>query len=187
MPGGIVYKDHTFDKEAAHLTNTAQYITRIFTIQVYEHPQLSGVPWLIITGSGLDGFIGTSITITTDHNQLMSKTRSIPYWTTSVFSFHYDRLGSDLHIGPLRIIKDEWTQFHCPFITSRPTEYRSPPQTVHLLLRLFIATDTFLESRCLAMDYSASTCCRGHMLTKLLSSNGHIHHNISLTIGKCNI
>jgi hypothetical protein len=31
MPGGNVYKDHTLNKE------TAQYIARIFTIQVREH------------------------------------------------------------------------------------------------------------------------------------------------------
>jgi hypothetical protein len=35
------------------------------------------------------GFIGDSLqlqSIITAHNRLMSKTRSIPYWTTSVFS-----------------------------------------------------------------------------------------------------
>jgi hypothetical protein len=26
MPGGRVYKDHTFNKETAYTTNTAQYI-----------------------------------------------------------------------------------------------------------------------------------------------------------------
>jgi hypothetical protein len=33
MSGGSVYKDHTFNKETAHLTKTAQYIARIFTVQ----------------------------------------------------------------------------------------------------------------------------------------------------------
>jgi hypothetical protein len=33
MPVGSVYKDHTFNKEPAHLTNTANYITRIFAVQ----------------------------------------------------------------------------------------------------------------------------------------------------------
>jgi hypothetical protein len=33
MPGGSVYKDHTFNKESA------QYIARFFTVQVHEHPQ----------------------------------------------------------------------------------------------------------------------------------------------------
>jgi hypothetical protein len=32
------------------------------------------------------GISSTTITITTGHNQLLPKTRSIPYWTTSVFS-----------------------------------------------------------------------------------------------------
>jgi hypothetical protein len=33
------------------------------------------------------GFIVTSITITINYNSSQSVTRSIPYWTTSVFSF----------------------------------------------------------------------------------------------------
>jgi hypothetical protein len=33
MPGGSVYKDHTFKNETANLTKTAQYIARIFTVQ----------------------------------------------------------------------------------------------------------------------------------------------------------
>jgi exopolysaccharide biosynthesis protein len=53
MPGGSVYKDNTFNKETAHLTKTAQYIARIFTIkykymnihstiQVHEHYRTLG-------------------------------------------------------------------------------------------------------------------------------------------------
>jgi hypothetical protein len=37
----------------------------------------------------MSGFIGTSLqlqSIRTAHNHCLSKTRSIPYWTTSVFS-----------------------------------------------------------------------------------------------------
>jgi hypothetical protein len=37
MPGGSVYKDHTFNNETAHLTKTAHSIARIFTVQVHEH------------------------------------------------------------------------------------------------------------------------------------------------------
>jgi hypothetical protein len=33
MPGGSVYKDHTFNKETAHLMKTAQDIARKFTVQ----------------------------------------------------------------------------------------------------------------------------------------------------------
>jgi hypothetical protein len=48
------------------------------------------VPWRITVGSGFDsGFIGTSLqlqSIITAHNRWLLTTRSIPYWTTSVFS-----------------------------------------------------------------------------------------------------
>jgi hypothetical protein len=52
---------------------------------------VSGVPWLITTGSGLDDWIYLrlllqSLLITINYNQWLSKTRSTPYWTTSVFS-----------------------------------------------------------------------------------------------------
>jgi hypothetical protein len=48
---------------------------------------MSGVPWLIITGSGLDDWIYYHFfTITLNYNQWLPKTRSTPYWTTSVFS-----------------------------------------------------------------------------------------------------
>jgi hypothetical protein len=46
--------------------------------------------------------------IITAHNQWLLKTRSIPYWTTSVFSSYCDWLGSDLLIGHLRITTGRW-------------------------------------------------------------------------------
>jgi hypothetical protein len=55
------------------------------------------------------GFINTSITITTAHNQWLPKTRSIPYWTTSIFS----SIVSDLVLiyesvtSELRMMNDE--------------------------------------------------------------------------------
>jgi hypothetical protein len=39
MPGGSVYKDHTFNNETAYLRKTAQYIARIFTVQVFDRLQ----------------------------------------------------------------------------------------------------------------------------------------------------
>jgi hypothetical protein len=49
---------------------------------------MSAGPWRIITGSGLD--LLTHLLqlqpITTAHNQWLPKTRSVSYWTTSVFS-----------------------------------------------------------------------------------------------------
>jgi hypothetical protein len=53
---------------------------------------MSGVPWRIITGSGLDYWIywhfyyNDSKLQVTAHNWRLPKTRSIPSWTTSVFS-----------------------------------------------------------------------------------------------------
>jgi hypothetical protein len=59
---------------------------------IYCH--VSGVPWLIITDSELDDLIYWHFyynysqlqSLVTAHNLWLPKTRSIPYWTTSVFS-----------------------------------------------------------------------------------------------------
>jgi hypothetical protein len=40
MPGGSVYKDHTFNKE------TAQYIARIFTVQ-YKYMNINTSTWTL--------------------------------------------------------------------------------------------------------------------------------------------
>jgi hypothetical protein len=39
MPGGSVYKDHTFNKETVPTSRENSTIHRTNTIQVYEHPQ----------------------------------------------------------------------------------------------------------------------------------------------------
>jgi hypothetical protein len=60
----------------------------------YNYCHVSGVPWLIIAGYGLDDWIYWHFyynytylqSIITAHNRWLPKTRSIPYWTTSVFS-----------------------------------------------------------------------------------------------------
>jgi hypothetical protein len=60
---------------------------------------VSGVPWLIITDSGLDDWIyWYFFTITRAHNQWLLKTRSILLDCDCVL-FSCDRLGSDLRIG----------------------------------------------------------------------------------------
>jgi hypothetical protein len=46
MPGGSVYKDHTFNKETAHTPHEYSTIQRTdfhSTIQVHEHPQYNTV------------------------------------------------------------------------------------------------------------------------------------------------
>jgi hypothetical protein len=56
-------------------------------IPTYCH--VSRVPWLIITGFGLDDYIYWRLilqSLTRAHNQWLTKTRYIPSWTTSVFS-----------------------------------------------------------------------------------------------------
>jgi hypothetical protein len=153
-----------------------------------------GFAWLIITGSGLDDWIYWhffTITITTAHNQWLPKTRSIPYWTTSVFSstvtdlvLIYESVTSSvsvvrwlalhklnfwillrlIHWTPLRISQwiHEWTLFY----NSGRTEERSRPRTVRLLLRLFVAARTCLPNRCQAMDYSAFIRCHGNVPTE---------------------
>jgi hypothetical protein len=89
-----------------------------FCVRVYCH--VSGIPWLIITGSGLDDWIywhflfqALLITINYNSSQSMSKTRSIPYWTSSVFSYAvtdlvliYESVTSSTN--DLRITNTEW-------------------------------------------------------------------------------
>jgi hypothetical protein len=99
------------------------------------------------------GCIGTSLqlkSIMTAHNQWLSTTCSIRYWTTCVFSSTVMNDESLLtHRTPLRMNYDS-------FITPRWLEYRSPSQTVPLLfcvilshrnlcLLIFIAMETYIN------------------------------------------
>jgi hypothetical protein len=65
----------------------------VLSVNFYIYCNVSGVPWLIITGSGLDHWIYrhfyyncNQLQSMTAHNRWLSKTRCIPYSTTSVFS-----------------------------------------------------------------------------------------------------
>jgi hypothetical protein len=106
------------------------------------------------------GFIGTSVQlqlIITAHNQGLSKTHSIPYWTTSVFSsavidlvLIYELVASCTAIA-CWLTLHSWTSefsydwiFELPYecqmtelswteLTSRQTKYKSPCLTVPLL------------------------------------------------------
>jgi hypothetical protein len=139
------------------------------------------------------GFIGTSIKIIINCNSSrpIAKTRSIPYWTTSVFSstvtdlvLIYESVTSSasaalwltLHSWELNSLTNgerrarsqgslsrmNWTN---SFTTSGRIEYKSPCLTVPLLcfLCLFVATGTCLPNRCPAMDYSG-LLSRKHVL-----------------------
>jgi hypothetical protein len=128
-------------------------------------------------------FIGVSITISTNYNssQSVTNTRSIPYWTTSVFC--RDWLGSDLRVShffsfrcPLvnapqlnsRLsdkcrttahgwLSSDWTMTHWTnsFITSGRTIYKSPCLTAPLL-----------------SCFSVFIPYHGNVLTEPLPSNG---------------
>jgi hypothetical protein len=121
---------------------------------------MSGVPWLI-TGSGVDDWIywhlhlqSPLITITTGHNRWLPKTHSIPYWTTSVFSFIvtdfvliYESVTST---NDFSFKHESWrvTQsITClPSITSGRTEYRLQSPTVHVIVCLPVAAETCVNS-----------------------------------------
>jgi hypothetical protein len=107
----------------------------------------------------MTGFIGTSLKlqpIITAHDQWHSKTRSIPYWTTSVcsstvidFVLIYESVTSSASVV-------RWLTLHS--------------------WTLNYSYELCLPNRYPAMGYSASIHCRGNMLTEPLPSNGHIHH-----------
>jgi hypothetical protein len=94
-----------------------------------------------------------------DHDQWLSKTSSIPYWTTSVFSSSVTAYNDD---GPTNSLTnpliDEWTLFY----NKERTDERSPPRTV-LVILFFHCHETCLPNRCPAMDYFVSIRCSGNL------------------------
>jgi hypothetical protein len=128
--------------------------------------------------------------IITDHNHWVLKTRSIPCWTTSVFSsavtdlvLIYESVTSSasvvrwltLHSWTLNSLTNEprlnydslatelsWTE-----LTSRRTEYKSPSPTVRVLL-CFIHChgNVYLASCWLAMDFRICSLQRERVLPK---------------------
>jgi hypothetical protein len=146
-------------------------LSRVYGRNQFWHEKVTCLPWLIISGSGLDDWIYWHFfTITT--NQWLSKTRSIPYWTTGVFLFHCDewRTKSPLRLNHWTYLRMpnvwtfvNWTELNFLFVTSRRTDYKSPSRTFRLLLRPFVAAETCLPSRCPALGYSVSIRCRGNL------------------------
>jgi hypothetical protein len=129
----------------------------------------------------MTGFTDTSLqlkSITTAHSQWLYKTRSIPYWTTSVFPstvtdlvLIYGSVTSSasvvrwlaLHSCTLNfwifLLLNDWTPSRISqwihewtlFRNSGRTEERPLPPTVRLLLRLFVAARTCPPYRCPTM------------------------------------
>jgi hypothetical protein len=111
-------------------------------------------------GSGLDDYIYWHFfqlqSIMTAHNQWLSTTRSIPYWTTSVFS-------SIVTNSERRI---SWTE-----LTSRRTEYKSPCLTVPLLFPVSSVATKRVSIPWQRLEFSKRVRCRENMFTELLLSS----------------
>jgi hypothetical protein len=94
-------------------------------------------------------------------------------WTTTVLRITQSRMTA-----PLRLAND-WLSLE---LTSRRTEYRSPPWTVRVLLLLFVffSVATKRASRPATQQRRSHCwlCNLGNVFTEPLSSNCHIRHNI---------
>jgi hypothetical protein len=138
-------------------------------------------------GSGLDDWIYWHFftnTINYDSSQSMTRTRSIPCWTTSVF---FSTLTNDerrIAAHTLNCLERYLSDESLSFITSRRLEYRSPSQTVPLLFsrchgnvfvnirchgNLCLAT-SYLTTGCPTVDCVTSRIC----LLRRCLENGHI-------------
>jgi hypothetical protein len=123
-------------------------------------------------------FIGASLQlhpIITAHNQWLPKTRSIPYWTTSVFCSTVTWLSSVLGIG-------HFFSFRCPLVntpqlnTQLSDESRMPNySSLSNELSWWTEYVTVLHFLC----YSVFLCLSVTAGTRL-PSNSHILHNTKI-------
>jgi hypothetical protein len=133
------------------------------------------------------GFIGTSFrlqSITTAHNQWLSTTSSIPYWTTSVFSSTVRQTNHTLNCLEWRLSDESLLRINYDSsITFRRPEYRSPSQTVPLLFFVLsvatkrsnpgpivdcVTSRMCLQKRCLASGHIPSQYYFIYLLTTFL-------------------
>jgi hypothetical protein len=144
------------------------------------------------------GFIGTSLqlqSIITAHNQWLPKTRSILYWTTSIFSsavtdlvLIYESVTSSasgvrwlaLHSWTLNF----WILSRLNYDSLMNAEWVRVRVRVRVTLRLSWTELTFrrteYRSPCLTVPlFFFRIRCHGNVLSKPLPSNGHIRHNMS--------
>jgi hypothetical protein len=129
------------------------------------------------------GFIGTSLqlqSIITAHNQWLSTTRSIPCWTTSVFSSTVT--SDEQRISP------EWILLRVlmcsPFIT-----LGEPNREHHIVQLSFCYNLCFVlcYGTCLAIQQRRSYCWLRNprnVLTESLSSDVNIRHNIGIKLNE---
>jgi hypothetical protein len=95
-----------------------------------------GFSWLIIVGSWLD-LLPPSLqlqSITTAHNQWLSKTRSVPYWTTSVFASTVNELVPIYESVTSSASVASWLTLHRWTLNSLTNEWRN--SWLSFLLRL---------------------------------------------------
>jgi hypothetical protein len=149
-------------------------------------------------------FTGTSITITinynhikqTGHNRWLSKTRSIAYWITIVFSstvtdlvLIYESVTSSasvvlwltLYCWTLNSLTNdfEWTHELTLLHTSGWTEERSPPRTVRLLLFISsVATKCVCQSRGNALISTKVFVATKRVFSEPFSSTGLFCHDV---------
>jgi hypothetical protein len=145
------------------------------------------------------GFIVTSLQLQsgmTAHNQWLSTTRSIPYWTKSVFSSTAttDERRTTAHTLNSLERRSRFTN-ELSFITSRRPEYKAPCRTVPLLFcplsresvfsDLLRSNDSFVAIRCSRNVITEPMLSNGRpfwlhysgfqtVFAEALSSNGHI-------------
>jgi hypothetical protein len=168
-----------------HTCGHSPYITSSLTRGWVCHLQL-----LLALASAF--ILGSESRGTHDHI-LLSQIRNFPFVASYDSQGYGGGIRSRLHTGtslsqshfttgglpPISSSAHSQMNWINSLITSRRTEYKSPCHTVILLLFcLFVATETCLQNRCPAMDYSASIHCRGNVLTEPLPSNGNIRHSM---------
>jgi hypothetical protein len=154
------------------------------------------------------GFIDTSLQIQSvipAHNQWLFNTRSIPYWTTSVFAstvtdfvliyrsvtstasvvrwltFHSWR-RTLLRMTNAKRIANKLSWFFYNFDANRMSHSVLQFLSYSVFLCLSVAAGTYLPNRCQAMDYSASIRCSWNVLTEPLPSTCHNRSSIHMHI-----
>jgi hypothetical protein len=146
------------------------------------------VAGLLMWGALSDERTGLSFTIAAGTRQRSHSRIRVPRDSWPHFTISYSGLPvssppvTRLHTGWLPILNPESCFFALLRIYSSSYPWKSSvacsyPWKPLLNLRWH---QTCLPNRCPAMDYFVSIDCSGNVLTELLSSHGHIRHNIHI-------
>jgi hypothetical protein len=125
------------------------------------------------------GFIWTFLqlqSIITAHNQWLSKNRSIPYWTTSVFSSAVTDLVMIYEsVTSSTATACEWLPYECRMTAHSRTELTSRRTQITISYSSSVISLSWkhvLASRCLSMDFRFCSLMRELVFGKQLASNG---------------